>query len=124
MKYTMNSRLLESIYTKRGGENVSAPRAGVTGWSKLKYKHPVFRSGKISKYLKLLINIGCCGMTWQQALRLTGIESKNPGYFCLYRQSMLKSGLIEAKFRVGHAIVYRLTKLGDRYVDAAVKHVH
>lgn len=63
MKYTMNSQLLKSIYTKRGGENVSAPRAGVTGWSKLKYKHPVFRSGKISKYLKLLINIGCCGMT-------------------------------------------------------------
>jgi len=124
MKHAIDTRLLHSIYYKRGGENVSAPRAGMTGWSMLKYKHPVFSSGKISKYLKILVNIGCCGMTWQQALKLTGIESKGPSYFCVYRQSMLKSGLIEAKFRVGHAVVYRLTKLGDRYVEAAIKHVH
>lgn len=92
-------------------------------WANLKFNRPVFKSGKASKYLHLLVNIGKTGSTWVNALNELGVDPKKQysGYFGLYRLSFLYHGLIMKSGRVGRKQKYVLTNLGDRYVDMALR---
>lgn len=96
---------------------------GKKDWANLTFKRPVFKSGKVSKYVKLLVNIGKTGSTWVNALNELGVkpEKQYSGYFSLYRLSFLNHGLIKKAGRVGRKPKYVLTNLGDRYVAMVLR---
>lgn len=96
---------------------------GLKTWANLKFKFPVFKSRKVSKYVKLLVYIGKTGSTWVNALNELGVDSKKQysGYFGCYRLSFLNHGLIKKAGRVGRKQKYVLTTLGDRYVEMALR---
>lgn len=92
-------------------------------WANLKFKRPVTKSGKVSKYVKLLVYFGMTGNTWVNALNDLGVtpEKQYSGYFSSYRASLLNHGLIKKSGRVGRKPKYVLTKLGDRYVSMTLR---
>lgn len=94
-------------------------------WANLTFKRPVFKSGKVSKYVKLLVSFGKTGNTWVNALNELGVkpEKQYSGYFGLYRDSFLNHGLIKKAGSVGRKPKYVLTTLGDRYVSMALRRV-
>ena len=96
---------------------------GVKSWANLKFKLPVFKSGKVSKYVKLLVSFGTTGNTWVNALNELGVkpEMQYSGYFCCYRLSLLNHGLIKKSGSVGRKPKYVLTTLGDRYVSMVLR---
>lgn len=99
--------------------------SGLKTWANIKFKRPVFKSGKVSKYVKLLVGIGKTGNTWVNALNELGVkpEMQYSGYFCCYRYSLLNHGLIKKASRVGRKQKYVLTDLGDRYVSMVLRRV-
>ena len=92
-------------------------------WANITFKCPVFKSGKVSKYVKLLVSFGMTGNTWVNALDDLGVkpEMQHSGYFCCYRKSLLNHGLIKKSGRVGRKPKYVLTTLGDRYVSMVLR---
>lgn len=96
---------------------------GQKDWANLTFKCPVFKSGKVSKYVKLLVYIGKTGSTWVNALNELGVkpEKQYSGYFSLYRDSFLNHGLIKKAGRIERKPKYVLTNLGDRYVSMALR---
>ena len=96
---------------------------GKAEWANLKFKCPVFKSGKVSKYVKLLVSFGMTGNTWVNALDELGVkpEMQHSSYFCCYRLSLLNHGLIKKSGRVGRKPKYVLTTLGDRYVSMVLR---
>lgn len=92
-------------------------------WANLTFKHPVFKRGKASKYLHLLVYIGKTGSTWVDALNELGVapEKQYSGYLSSYRASFLNHGLIKKAGRIERKPKYVLTNLGDRYVALALR---
>ena len=125
MKKIIKSKTYASMMEHRAEANPNGPFGGQKEWANLKFKFPVFKSGKVSKYLHLLVNIGKTGSTWVNALNELGVkpEKQYSGYFSLYRLSFLYHGLIMESGRVGRKPKYVLTKLGDRYVSMALRRV-
>ena len=95
----------------------------IKGWANLTFKRPVTKSGKVSKYVKLLVYFGITGNTWVNALNDLGVapEKQYSGYFSDYRSSLLNHGLIKKAGCVGRKPKYVLTKLGDRYVSMVLR---
>ena len=95
----------------------------IKGWANLTFKRPVTKSGKVSKYVKLLVSFGTTGNTWVNALNDLGVapEKQYSGYFSDYRSSLLNHGLIKKSGRVGRKPKYALTALGDRYVSMTLR---
>ena len=111
----MEHRAVANPNTSYGGSQCS--------WANLKFKFPVFKSGKVSKYVKLLVSFGITGRTWVAALNDLGVDPKMQysGYFSCYRLSLLNHGLIKKSGRVGRKSKYVLTTLGDRYVSMVLR---
>ena len=107
----------------RAAANPNSCYGGFKSWSNIKFKRPVFKSGKVSKYVKLLVSFGTSGRTWVAALNDIGVEPEKQysGYFSCYRLSLLNHGLIKKSGRVGRKQKYVLTKLGDRYVSMVLR---
>lgn len=107
--------------THQGG----TPYWGFSSADKMSFARPVLKSGKPSRYLSILVSLGEAGSTWEDALREVGKEHWDaPSMLCCMRHAFLHHGLIEAAGKIGRKTKWRLTKLGTRYVDAAMKHVH
>jgi hypothetical protein len=123
MKKIIESKTYASMMAHRAAAEPNAPWGGCKTWANLKFKFPVFKSGKVSKYVKLLANIGKTGSTWVNALNELGVDPKmqSSSYFCCYRLSMLNHGLIKKAGRIGRKQKYVLTDLGDRYVSMALR---
>lgn len=123
MKKITSTKTYEAMMQHRAASEPNAPWGGCKTWANLKFKFPVFKSGKVSKYVKLLANIGKTGSTWVNALNELGVDPKmqNSSYFCCYRLSMLNHGLIKKAGRIGRKQKYVLTDLGDRYVSMALR---
>jgi hypothetical protein len=123
MKKIFETKTYESMMAHRAAANPIAPYSGKKAWANIKFKFPVFRSGKMSKYIRLLTCIGKTGSTWVNALNELGIapEMQRSSYFCCYRYSMLNHGLIKKAGRIGRKQKYVLTDLGDRYVAMALR---
>ena len=124
MKKIIETKTYASMMEHRAAANPNTSYGGSQcSWANIKFKFPVFKSGKVSKYIKLLIGIGKTGNTWVAALNELGVkpEMQHSSYFCCYRLSLLNHGLIKKSGRVGRKSKYVLTKLGDRYVSMALR---
>lgn len=122
MKKITSTKTYASMMAHRAAANPNA-LGGLKSWANIKFKFPVFKSGKVSKYVKLLVGIGKTGSTWVNALNELGVDPKKQysGYFCCYRLSFLYHGLIKKAGRIGRKQKYVLTELGDRYVAMALR---
>ena len=125
MKKIIKSKTYASMMEHRAAANPNARYGGFKSWSNIKYKFPVFKSGKVSKYVKLLVSFGKTGNTWVNALNDMGVkpEMQHSSYFCCYRYSLLNHGLIKKSGRIGRKPKYVLTDLGDRYVSMVLRRV-
>ena len=125
MKKIIKSKTYASMMEHRAAANPNAGYGGFKSWSNIKFKRPVSKSGKVSKYVKLLVSFGTTGNTWVNALNDLGVkpEMQYSGYFSCYRLSLLNHGLIKKSGRVGRKQKYVLTDLGDRYVSMALRRV-
>lgn len=123
MKKIIKSKTYASMMEHRAAANPNASYGGFKSWSNIKFKFPVFKSGKVSKYVKLLVSFGTTGNTWVNALNELGVapEKQYSGYFSCYRLSLLNHGLIKKSGRVGRKPKYALTTLGDRYVSMVLR---
>ena len=123
MKKIIESKTYAAMMKHRASSNPNAPWGGTKTWANLKFKFPVFKSGKVSKYVKLLACIGKTGSTWVNALHELGVDPSmiRSSYFGCYRLSMLRHGLIKKAGREGRKVKYALTNLGDRYVSMALR---
>ena len=123
MKKITSTKTYASMMEHRAAANPNADYCGLKSWANLKYKFPVFKSGKVSKYVKLLVSFGTTGNTWVNALNDLGVapEKQYSGYFCCYRYSLLNHGLIKKAGCVGRKPKYVLTTLGDRYVSMVLR---
>ena len=123
MKKIFKSKTYASMMEHRFAANPNDHYGSLKSWANLKFKFPVFKSGKVSKYVKLLVGIGKTGNTWVNALNELGVDptKQYSGYFCCYRYSLLNHGLIKQAGRVGRKRKYVLTDLGDRYVAMALR---
>ena len=123
MKKIIESKTYASMMQHRAAANPNCPWGGHPTWANLKFKFPVFKSGKVAKYVKLLTCIGKTGSTWNNALHELGVDPSliSSSYFCCYRLSMLNHGLIKKAGRIGRKQKYVLTDLGDRYVSMALR---
>ena len=123
MKKIIKSKTYASMMEHRAAANPNGHYGGLKGWANLTFKYPVFKRGKASKYLHLLVYIGKTGSTWVDALKELGVkpEKQYSGYFGDYRLSFLYHGLIKKAGRVGRKQKYVLTNLGDRYVAMALR---
>jgi hypothetical protein len=93
--------------------------------SEMSFTNPVFRNGKPSRYLTIMVALGETGMTWDEALKQIGKSNWNaPGELCCIRHSLLRNGLIKAAGKSGRKTKWALTSLGVRFANAAMKHVH
>ena len=122
MKKITSTKTYKSMMEHRAAANPNGHYC-IKGWANLKFKFPVFKSGKVSKYVKLLVSIGKTGNTWVGALNELGVapEKQYSGYFSDYRSSFLNHGLIKKAGCVGRKPKYVLTTLGDRYVSMALR---
>ena len=126
MKKIIETKTYAAMMEHRAAANPNTSYGGrQCSWANIKFKFPVFKSGKVSKYVKLLANIGKTGSTWVNALNELGVkpEMQHSSYFCCYRLSLLNHGLIKKSGRVGRKQKYVLTTLGDRYVSMALRRV-
>lgn len=123
MKKIIETKTYASMMVHRAASKPNSPWGGCKSWANLKFKFPVFKSGKVSTYFKLLVNIGKTGSTWVNALHELGVDPSmiRSSYFCCYRYSMLNHGLIKKAGRIGRKQKYVLTDLGDRYVAMALR---
>lgn len=123
MKKIIESKTYAAMMKHRAASNPNAPWGGTKTWANLKFKFPVFKSGKVAKYVKLLTCIGKTGSTWNNALHELGVDPSmiRSAYFSCYRLSMLNHGLIKKAGREGRKVKYVLTDLGDRYVSMALR---
>ena len=123
MKKITSTKTYATMMKHRAESNPNADYCGLKSWANIKFKFPVFKSGKVSKYVKLLIYFGITGNTWVNALNDLGVapEKQYSGYFSCYRHSLLNHGLIKKAGRVGRKQKYVLTDLGDRYVSMALR---
>ena len=123
MKKIIKSKTYATMMEHRAAANPNARYGGFKSWSNIKFKRPVSKSGKVSKYVKLLVSFGTTGNTWVAALNDIGVkpEMQRSSYFCCYRFSLLNHGLIKKSGRVGRKPKYVLTTLGDRYVSMALR---
>lgn len=123
MKKITSTKTYASMMAHRAASNPNNYIGCCKSWANLKFKFPVFKSGKFSKYFKLLVNIGKTGSTWVNALNELGVDPKmqSSSYFECYRLSMLNHGLIKKAGRIGRKQKYVLTDLGDRYVAMALR---
>ena len=123
MKKIIKSKTYASMMEHRAAANPNGYYCGLKSWANLKFKFPVFKSGKVSKYVKLLVSFGKTGNTWVNALDELGVkpEKQYSSYFCCYRLSLLNHGLIKKSGSVGRKPKYVLTTLGDRYVEMALR---
>lgn len=125
MKKITSTKTYSSMMEHRFYANPNDHYCRQKSWANIKFKFPVFKSGKVSKYVKLLVGIGKTGNTWVNALNELGVkpEKQYSGYFSLYRLSFLYHGLIMKSGRVGRKPKYVLTDLGDRYVSMVLRRV-
>lgn len=123
MKKIIETKTYASMMEHRAASNPIACYGGCKSWANIKFKRPVFKSGKVSKYVKLLVSFGTTGNTWVNALNDLGVkpEMQHSSYFCCYRLSFLNHGLIKKSGRVGRKPKYVLTTLGDRYVSMVLR---
>ena len=123
MKKIIKSKTYAAMMKNRAAANPNASYGGFKSWANLKFKFPVTKSGKVSKYVKLLVSFGTTGNTWVNALNDLGVkpEKQYSGYLCSYRYSFLNHGLIKKSGRVGRKPKYVLTTLGDRYVSMVLR---
>mgnify|MGYP000988129445 CR=1 FL=1 len=124
MKKILKSKTYATMMKHRAASNPNDRFGCPKDWTNLKFKFPVFKSGKVSKYVKLLVGIGKTGNTWVNALNELGVKPEKQyysGYFSLYRLSFLYHGLIMKSGRVGRKPKYVLTDLGDRYVSMVLR---
>lgn len=123
MKNIIETKTYASMMEHRAAANPYAYLGCQKSWANIKFKFPVFKSGEVSKYVKLLVGIGKTGNTWVNALNELGVDPKKQysGYFCCYRYSFLNHGLIKKSGRIGRKQKYVLTTLGDRYVSMALR---
>ena len=123
MKKIIKSKTYATMMEHRAAANPNARYGGLKSWANIKFKLPVFKSGKVSKYVKLLVSFGMTGNTWVNALNDLGVapEKQYSGYFSCYRLSLLNHGLIKKSGRVGRKPKYVLTALGDRYVSMTLR---
>ena len=123
MKKITSTKTYKSMMEHRFDSNPNAPYGGFKSWANIKFKRPVFKSGKVSKYVKLLVSFGTTGNTWVNALNDLGVapEKQYSGYFSDYRLSFLNHGLIKKSGSVGRKPKYVLTTLGDRYVSMVLR---
>ena len=125
MKKIIKSKTYATMMEHRAAANPNARYGGFKSWSNIKFKFPVFKSGKVSKYVKLLVSFGTTGNTWVNALNDIGVkpEMQRSSYFCCYRLSLLNHGLIKKAGSIGRKPKYVLTDLGDRYVSMVLRRV-
>ena len=123
MKKITSTKTYATMMEHRAAANPNALYGGSKSWANIKFKRPVTKSGKVSKYVKLLVNFGMTGNTWVNALNELGVapEKQYSGYFSDYRSSLLNHGLIKKAGCVGRKPKYVLTKLGDRYVSMTLR---
>ena len=124
MKKIIKSKTYASMMEHRAAANPNSSWGfGFKSWANIKFKFPVFKSGKVSKYVKLLVYFGITGNTWVNALNDLGVapEKQYSGYFSDYRSSFLNHGLIKKVGCVGRKPKYVLTTLGDRYVSMVLR---
>jgi len=124
MKKIIKSKTYASMMAHRAAANPNSCFGGSQcSWANLKFKRPVCKSGKVSKYVKLLVSFGITGRTWVAALNDLGVkpEKQYSSYFSCYRLSLLNHGLIKKSGRVGRKPKYVLTDLGDRYVSMVLR---
>ena len=124
MKKITSTKTYASMMKNRAAANPNTSYGGSQcSWANIKFKFPVFKSGKVSKYVKLLVYFGITGNTWVNALNDLGVapEKQYSGYFSCYRLSLLNHGLIKKAGRVGRKQKYVLTDLGDRYVSMVLR---
>lgn len=124
MKKIIKSKTYASMMEHRAAANPnSCYGGGKAEWANLKFKRPVCKSGKVSKYVKLLVSFGMTGNTWVNALNDLGVEPEKQysSYFSCYRLSFLNHGLIKKSGSVGREPKYVLTTLGDRYVSMVLR---
>ena len=123
MKKITSTKTYATMMKHRAAANPNDPFFRRKSWANLKFKFPVFKSGKVSKYVKLLVSFGMTGNTWVNALDDLGVkpEMQRSSYFCSYRSSLLKHGLIKKAGCVGRKPKYVLTALGDRYVSMTLR---
>ena len=124
MKKITSTKTYATMMANRAAAHPEAsPFGGTKTWANIKFKFPVFKSGKIAKYVKLLSCIGKTGSTWVNALHELGVDPSmiRSSYFGCYRLSMLRHGLIKSVGREGRKVKYALTNLGDRYVSMALR---
>lgn len=124
MKKIIETKTYASMMKHRAAANPnSCYGGGKAEWANLKFKFPVFKSGKVSKYVKLLVSFGMTGNTWVNALNELGVkpEMQYSSYFSCYRLSFLNHGLIKKSGSVGRKPKYVLTTLGDRYVSMVLR---
>ena len=123
MKKITATKTYATMMEHRAAANPNARYGGFKSWSNIKFKRPVSKSGKVSKYVKLLVSFGITGRTWVAALNDLGVkpEMQRSSYFCCYRYSLLNHGLIKKSGSVGRKPKYVLTDLGDRYVSMVLR---
>ena len=123
MKKIIETKTYATMMEHRAAANPNSEYSGVKSWANIKFKLPVFKSGKVSKYVKLLVSFGMTGNTWVNALDELGVkpEMQHSSYFCCYRLSLLNHGLIKKSGSVGRKPKYVLTTLGDRYVSMVLR---
>lgn len=123
MKKIIETKTYSSMMEHRAEANPDSHFGGLKSWANLTFKYPVFKRGKASKYLHLLVYIGKTGSTWVNALNELGVkpEKQYSSYFCCYRLSFLNHGLIKHAGNVGRKRKYVLTALGNRYVSLALR---
>ena len=123
MKKIIKSKTYASMMEHRAAANPNALYSGLKSWANIKFKFPVFKSGKVSKYVKLLVSFGTTGNTWVNALNELGVkpEMQHSSYFSCYRLSLLNHGLIKKAGSIGRKPKYVLTTLGDRYVSMVLR---
>lgn len=124
MKKIIETKTYASMMEHRAAANPNTSYGGSQcSWANIKFKRPVFKSGKVSKYVKLLVSFGTTGNTWVNALNDLGVkpEMQRSSYFCCYRLSFLNHGLIKKSGSVGRKPKYVLTTLGDRYVSMVLR---
>lgn len=123
MKKIFETKTYATMMKHRAAANPNSRYSGCKEWANLKFKRPVFKSGKVSKYVKLLVSFGTTGNTWVNALNDLGVkpEMQYSSYFSCYRSSLLNHGLIKKAGCVGRKPKYVLTTLGDRYVSMVLR---
>ena len=122
MKKITSTKTYATMMKNRAAANPNGYYS-IKSWANLTFKRPVSKSGKVSKYVKLLVYFGITGNTWVNALNDLGVapEKQYSGYFSDYRSSLLNHGLIKKAGCVGRKPKYVLTKLGDRYVSMTLR---